>query len=365
MAIDVLDEGFVMRLPPEARSLAVGPRCAVLPDGTAVCSFMHNSKLTANDFIPALCRSSDDGVTWKEEGPVWPDLAERWSIFVSIGRDLAGQLFLFGSRTPIDSPGETFWSEATQGLKQNELIWARSHDGGLTWSEPRPMPMPIPGSAEAPGALCVTRRGRWLAPYSPYNTFDPRLNVDRGQVLAVFSDDLGKTWRHSSMLRFAEPDSGGAEAWLVELADGRLVGAAWHLHYAAGGDYPNAFALSHDGGETWSATHSTGVMGQSTALAPLPDGRLLFVYNQRRHGEPGVWLAVARPDEGDFGIEEQALVWRAEAPTQHGTSGEHAEWGDFSFGEPSVALLSRDTLLVTLWCIQPLGRGIQYVRVRL
>lgn len=47
-----------------------------------------------------------------------------------------------------------------QGLKQNELVWSRSLDAGATWDTFRVIPMPIPGSAEAPGAMCRTRGDR-------------------------------------------------------------------------------------------------------------------------------------------------------------------------------------------------------------
>lgn len=339
--------------------LAVGSRCVLDATGQLLCSCMCTAALGTNDFLPVLCRSTDLGATWSEPLPIWPHLRDRWSFFVSLSRDAAGRLFLFGSRSPIDTPGEPFWSDATQGLKQNELIWSMSLDNGRTWPEPTVVPMPIPGAAEAPGALCVSRAGRWLGPYSPYRTFDPDLHVERNQVVVVHSDDEGKSWRHTALLRF-DAASSAAEAWLVELSDGRLLGTCWHLGAA---ERPNAFALSHDGGLSWRPTRSTGILGQSTALAALPDNRALFVYNQRRHGEVGVWLAVVRPSDDDFGVEANAIVWRAETPTQSGTSGEHADWSDFGFGEPSVTVLQDGTWLVTLWCAQPSGRGIRYVRL--
>lgn len=365
MHFRALQEGFVAQATGGSgpRAIAVGPRAVALSAGEVLCSCGFTSGLSVNDFMPVLFRSTDGGTSWLEQGPVWPHLHDRWSIFASISRDASGRLFLFGSRSPVDQKGELFWSDATQGLKQNELIWATSKDGGRTWTEPTVVPMPIPGAAEAPGALCVTRKGRWLAPYSPYHTFDPGLRVDRNQVVLVYSDDQGKSWKHTSMLRFDDVQSGGAEAWAIELGDGRLLGTTWHLSYH-GLEHPNAFAVSTDGGTTWGPTRSTGILGQSTALAALPDGRGLFIYNQRKHGEPGVWLAVVRPTDTDFGVETNEIVWRAETRTQKGTSGEHAEWSDFSFGEPSVTRLHDDTLLVTLWCIQPSGRGIRFVRLK-
>ena len=202
--------------------------------------------------------------------------------------------------SPIERPGEPLWSEATQGLKQNELIWAISTDGGASWSDPQPIAKPTVGSVEAAGPICVTRSGRWLAVYSPYNSFDPQLVVPRNQVVILRSDDEGQSWQHTAMLRFPQPGAGGAESWVAELSDGRLVGTAWNVDLSAKTEFPNVFALSCDGGISWSPTRSTGVMGQSTALCAYRAGRVLFVYNQRRHGEPGVWLAVARPTEATW-----------------------------------------------------------------
>jgi hypothetical protein len=340
---------------------------------------MVQSQLGINDFQPMLARSADGGQTWSEAQPLWPHLTERYSIFGSVSRAPDGHLLYFGTRYPIDTPGESFWSDATQGLKANELFWSRSTDDGRTWAEPQVIPMPIPGAAEAPGALTVTRSGRMICCYAPYNTFNPQLAVDRSQIVALHSDDAGQTWRHNSMIRFASEHSTGAEAWVIELADGRLLGTTWHMNQQDKTDHPNAYALSLDGGDTWLPTRSTGIMGQSTSLAALPDGRALFIYNQRKHGEPGVWLAVVRPTADDFGIESNEIAWRAQTRTQSGSSGEHPEWTDFSFGEPAVALLPAHTLrlrpglalntvkgqalLLVLWCVQPQGQGIRYVRL--
>lgn len=365
MSWKTLDTGFVCRQSPIARGtdIAIGPRLAVAANGDVVCSFMFSAHTATNDFVPALARSSDGGKTWSAPQIVWPHLSKQWSIFVGISRDWhSNRLYLYGTRCKIESPGETNWSTQTQGLKANELIWSVSNDDGRTWTEPTVIPMPIPSSAEAPGPMCTTKSGRWLACYAPYRTFDPNLKVDRSQVVAVYSDDQGKTWRHNSMLRFAKQESNGAEAWLIELADGRLLGTSWVI-LDDGTESSNAYAVSKDNGSTWSPTNSTGTLGQTTALLALSDGRAVFVYNQRKHGEPGVRAAVVKPTEQSFGIEFDDYLWKAETRTQSASSGSHDEWSDFSFGEPSLVQLADGTFLAAIWCIQPSGSGIRYVKL--
>ncbi len=366
MPFETLHEGWVTG-PGDAKPdprVAAGPRVLRHPSGKIVCSFLRQSALGINDFQPYLTHSHDNGTTWETAWPAWPQLADRWSIFATLSGDAAGNLYLYGMRTPIDHAGETFWSDATQGLKQNELIWAISTDLGRTWSEPHPFAMPIPGSAEAPGPICVTTSGRWLAVYSPYHTFDPKVRVDTQSVIAMRSDDRGESWQHAAMLTFSEPNSNGAEAWVAQLDDGRLVGTGWHIDLAGQAEYPNGYAISDDNGTTWSPTRSTGTMGQSTALCRTEENRVWFVYNQRKHGTPGVWLALANPTKDEFKIVDQAIGWQAPETTRSGSSGDHDEWTDFAFGEPSLAVLDDDTLLLVLWCIQADGKGIRCVRLR-
>ena len=145
--------------------------------------------------------------------------------------------------TPVGRPGRELVGRRAPGAQAERpgLGAVARRRSPLDAGRPS-IPMPIPGSAEAPGPLTVTSRGRWIACYAPYNTFDPSVVVDRNQIVAVFSDDEGRTWRHTSMLRFADPDAGGAEAWVVELSDGRLVGTCWSMSLATGVDTPIPFA---------------------------------------------------------------------------------------------------------------------------
>lgn len=367
-SFQVLDQGFIYKCPgPEDAPVAATSRCVVTRVGELLCSFMTQSALGRNDFVPCLASSADGGATWHSRGPIWPALRDRYSMNTSISRAEDGTLFLFGGRTPRD-PGvkdESFWNQATLGILPNEMIWSRSTDDGQTWSDPRAFPLPLPGAAEVPAPLCPLRSGRWVAPYSPHNTFDPELEVDLRHVVLMISDDRGGHWRHTSALRVQEDDSYLAEAWVTQLDDDRLLATSWHLLRGDGDDYPNVYALSADGGDTWSPTADTPIHGQSAGLTPLPGGRVLMAYNQRRHGEPGVRLALARPTESDFGLLYDQLVWKAAVPSQNNTSGKSTEWTDFAFGEPAVTVLPHDQALVMFWCIQPDGAGVGYVKIQL
>lgn len=296
MRFETISEGFVFNSKEcEKFSVAAGPRSVFLDDGEIICTYMIQSALGINDFVPMISRSKDGGITWKVQGPIWPELQDKYSIFCSISRSSQGELFLYGTRTKIDQKGESFWCDELLGLKENKLFWSKSTDNGYTWSEQKEIPMKIPGAAEAPGAMCITRNGDWIVVYSPCNTFDPTLKVDRNQVVALCSRDNGITWEHTSMLRFENINSGGAEAWAIELADGRLLGTCWHQNYDGDCDYPNPYAISNDQGRTWMPFKYTNIMGQSTSLAPLPDGRAIMAYNQRKYGELAYGLQLQIP----------------------------------------------------------------------
>ena len=365
MKFEKIDEGFVRQNEAEEDGLiSTGPRSALTSDGEELlCTYALTRELGTNDFVAVLSRSSDGGKTWSHEGPVFKHWRSQYSVAGSICAAPTGEHYFHAMRTPIDEPGETFWNDETSGMKQNELVWTRSGDGGHTWQEPAVVPMHAPCSAEAPGAICITRNGGMLLPYAPYNTFE-LTEVERNHVVVVRSSDGCRSWSHASMLRFDEGCS-GAEAWVIELADGSLLGTSWLTSVDGKLDFPNAYAMSSDGGQTWRSTGSTGTMGQSTALAALPDGRALFLYNDRKGTLPGVRMAVCRPTETDFGIEHDDLVWSAARPTQSDSSKGHSEWTDFSFGEPSATVMPDGTVFVALWSHQPGASGIPYVLLKL
>src|SRR6476661_7179206 len=100
MRFEFLTEGFVSRREPSAsQPIAVGSRTVQTGSGDILCSYMVQSALGVNDFVPMLSRSSDAGKTWEEESAIWPDLIESQSLFGSISRAPSGELFMYGIST--------------------------------------------------------------------------------------------------------------------------------------------------------------------------------------------------------------------------------------------------------------------------
>ena len=364
MKFQIISEGYVSRHHIGTDTgMVCCPRCVIGRSGDIYCSFIAQSALGINDFKPMICKSSDGGNTWSEPLLIWPDLVDRFSIFGSISSSIKGEFFFYGTKTYIENKGESFWSEDVQGIKQNELVWSQSLDSGESWTELKVIPLPDTGSAEAPGPLCKTTDGRLLCCYAPYNTFNPLIKVRKDSVICLWSNDHGNSWNHSPMITFPYSDSNGAESWLIELSDGRLLGTSWHIRRQS--DEPNAYAISYDSGETWSETLSTGIMGQSTSLAAFEDGRALFVYNQRKYGEIGVWMALVNPSPNNFGTLINEKIWGAKTASKIQGHTNPDDWTNFSFGEPSALMLPDNQVLVVLWACDKTQSQIIYVKVEL
>ena len=147
----------------------------------------------------------------------------------------------------------------------------------------------------------------------------------------------------------------GAEAWVIELSDGTLLATSWQVNQKNGEDpLPNAFAVSHNGGESWSPTASTEILGQSTSLMARNDGYALFAYNQRLRVPYGIGVAQVKPGQDSFGIGTNVLAWSADQSSKN-RSNEFKKWTDFSFGEPSFVQLENGDAILMFWKQDELG----------
>ena len=243
-----------------------------------------------------LCSFGVDGGAFVHGGTDWArstDGGETWSLEGTIlapttdpRTTAALKLSLAAGGQTVFAYGARSYPAAGQGFGhiRNEPVLCRSTDGGRTWSVPSVVPMPADCPLEISHGALPLASGRLLAPAATLPAQD-RLGE---QVLVAISEDGGHTWPRHAVV-FADPQRryGYFEQKLAELAPGHLIATAWTVTLGDVADQPDSFALSHDNGLTWGPARSTGISGQTMTAIPLGGDRLLVLYN-RRYGDQAI-----------------------------------------------------------------------------
>ncbi|WP_167859463.1 sialidase family protein [Paenibacillus cymbidii] len=162
-----------------------------------------------------------------------------------------------------------------------EMWGIRSADQGNTWSEPQQIDYghSYTGSINN---VTVLGSGRIVMSFS-YLT---RRQTGCFTSTAIFSDDHGQTWKHSTSDLVLDnggghSESGAVEPVTVELPDGRI----WMVIRTQTGRLYESFSV--DGGESWSDMQQTSFVSSNSpaGLLRLRDGRILMCWNHGK-GEP-------------------------------------------------------------------------------
>ena len=240
--------------------------------------------------------------------------------------------------------------------------WARSTDGGRTWSAPEVIPMPCDCALEISHGILALSSGRLQAPAATLPSQD-RLGE---RVLAAISDDGGRTWP-AHAVEFEDPDKrlGYFEQKLTELAPGRAMAVCWTVTLGDVADRPDSFTISNDDGSTWGPARSTGLHGQTMTPVPLGDDRLLVLYN-RRYGEQGIVMALVTFTEEAWTVHHESIMYDANARRERPADLESGvqELDTFAFGFPTAIRLQDGTYLATYWCQENSAFGIRWTKLR-
>ena len=246
-----------------------------------------------------------------------------------------------------------------------EFLLLRSQDGGHTWTDPRPIEPPLVGPCfELCCPVTPLADGRWLLPTSTWRSWDGEC-PNGMKMISFVSADQGRSWpEYIDVL--ADPE-GGVIYWeskILELADGRLLAAAWAYDEAASADRPNQYALSADGGRTWSAPRSTGLTGQTLTPLVLEDGRVLCAY--RRMDETGLWANLSHIEGDEWVNEACEPLWGARASDLTGASESMAEnFQVLRFGAPCLTQLADGAVLAAFWCYEDCVSNIRWFELRI
>lgn len=338
---------------PHVRSVhAYFPSVVNLGGGELVASVALAQAFEAADMRTHICRSADHGATWTHEGPVpVEDGGRLMSDAARITLLPDGRIVMFMVRHDrTGHPDDGLTNPETLGFVATELLLLESGDGGRTWSAPRGLEPPLEGpSFELCSPITVLRDGRWLLPTQTWQDWDGRC-PNGIRMVAFVSHDEGRTWPEYRDVMHEDRCVYHWESKAVELGDA-LLATAWVYDADAGADRPNHYALSRDGGETWTPPASTGLLGQTLTPFALDDERLLCVY--RRMDRPGLWAQLAHLDGDRWVNGACAPLWGADTGGLTGESRNmSANFAVLRFGAPCITRLDGDTLHVAFWCYE-------------
>jgi sialidase-1 len=363
----VLETGLLYRNPkPHTRSIhAYFPWVVSLPNGEMLATLCLGQAFEATDLHTWLARSRDNGVTWELEGRLCADIPDRLmtdASRISIMPD--GELVVFLVRHDrSDHPDEGFTNTENLGFVPTELFLMRSNDGGHTWTEPEPLEPPLVGpSFELCSPITPLRDGRWLLPTATWRGWDG-FCPNGMRTVAFVSHDRGRTWpEYMDLYGGASGSLIHFESKVVELADGRLLSAAWRHEEATAKDFPNQYVVSRDGGRTWTPPASTGLHGQTGTPLVLPDDRILYVY--RRIDRPGLWAALVRLEENQWITESQTPLWgTSEAGLTAHSDNMAQNFQVLRFGAPCLNYAPDGAIFVAFWCVEDCVSNIRWFRL--
>ena len=367
--IECTGTGLVYRNPKaHVRSVhAYFPSVAVMDNGDLLCSLVLGEAFESPDCHTYIARSADQGDSWQLLGPIYPGTTDR---LTSDGSRITalpgGEVVAFMVRSDrTDHPDEGLTNPENLGFVPTELLLLRSGDYGQTWTEPRPITPPLVGpSFEKCCPITPLQDGTWLLPTSTWQGWDG-YNPNGHMMLALVSHDRGATWpEYVEVMRDPEQHVVFWESKIVELADDRLLAVAWAYDRAAAQDRPNQYALSHDGGASWSTPTSTGLTGQTLTPFVLPDGRILSIY--RRTDQPGLWANLSHL-EGDDWVNDSCLgLWGTGSSDLTGASENMVEnFQVLRFGAPCITALPDGTLFVAFWGYEDCVSNIRWFKLRI
>ena len=228
-------------------------------------------------------RSTDGGASWAEPQPLNANAA------FDEGADSSVRIFPDGEANWVAVWRSTDDLEGTIGGDW-DLLYARSTDGALSWTDPRPLSSNagVDSALDYTFTLLTDGQGNWVAAWTSEDDLGGTIGEDR-DILFARSTDGGANWSDVQPLNSnaAVDIRSDSSVWLGTDGMGVLV-AAWNSADDVGGtvgeDWDILFARSTDGGTSWTEveplnSNATIDSGNDISVKLATDG-------------VGTWLAI-------------------------------------------------------------------------
>jgi sialidase-1 len=373
--IAILGTGLIYRNPkPHVHAIhAYFPSVVQLANGELLCSLVLGEAFDAANCHTYLARSVDQGQTWHLQGAIYPGTMDRLTSDAARLTALpdGGTVAFMVRSDRSDHPEEGLANPENLGFVPTETLLLWSRDAGHTWSSPEILHPPLVGpSFELCCPIVPLRDGRWFLPTSTWRGWDG--DCPNGMKMVAFiSHDGGRSWpEYRDVMRDPEQRIIYWESKICELPDGRLLAVAWVYDQVAGTDLPNHYAISADGGNSWSVPQSTGLQGQTPTPYVLDDarkdgagsGQVLLVY--RRIDRPGLWANLSHLEGDRWVNDDETPIWGAATQRLTGDSDNMVQnFQALRFGAPCVVRLADGTIFVAFWCYEDCVSVIRWYKL--
>jgi hypothetical protein len=361
--------------PPEKR-IAFFTNLYRLRSGIWLCGFQVGSGKHSPDSAIEVCRSEDQGKTWKPLGlhletrvASAPGSLSAPALF----EVFPGRLLLFATWFDRSDSQRPLFDPVTQGILRSKQLLATSADEGNTWSAWRELPTPGLTGCSATGPIVTWPDGTLAFPLESFKEFGDPLPGRHAAWLLV-SCDGGESF--SPPLMVAQDPLHQVYYWDQRLCatqqPGEFVALFWThdlltqqdrcVHLRRG--------ILKDHAIVSQQIHATTIPGQIAAPLQLADGRLLaFVVDRRgpctltlwqSHDDGHTW-----PEQDRLIIhrhEERASVAPGGAPIDFNQYWE--DMGKWSFGHPALLRLEDNQVLCAYYAGTPDCMSIHWARVK-
>ncbi|MDP6111777.1 MAG: sialidase family protein [Planctomycetota bacterium] len=342
-----------------------------LSETELICFYRCGQAFYSADGVLAKLRSTDGGLTWKQDGLVWEPARDDqpYNYTAPHGAKLRdGSLVLIAYRNDAHNPDRLVANPKTGGMIRAEHLLFRSDDGGQTWSPPEVMELQQQATTDTPSQITELESGRWFLACEQWKDWDdPRpLHI---QGYALFSDDRGRSW--GERLDFPSADNRErmfSHSRYTRMLDGRVCALQWTQQIGGQQDFDLHFTVSDETATRWSEPQPTGIAGQTSWVADLGDGRLAAAYTRREDMKPGI-LALLSHDEGKtWDRKSEVMLWDAVGQEYLGCErvpDYPASHDNIAFGKPNLARMPGGSLLASWWCTQACITHIRFARLRI
>lgn len=367
--VQIDDTGVLFRNPKaHVNSIhAYFPSVVYLGNNEFLASVVLGEAFESTDLWTHLFRSIDGGQNWVNEGALctWPEKGLR-SNAARLTLTPEGHIIAFVMQHDrTDHPNEGLTNSETLGFVPTSMILMRSRNKGETWGAHQVIDPPLVGpSFELCSPITCLKDGRWLIPTSTWQGWEG--DCPNGiRMIALESQDQGESWpTYYDVMHEPDRKTYYWESKIVELPDNRLLSVAWVHDAEQGADRNNHYALSLDGGKSWSQPMDFNIQGQTMTPHVLKDGRVILVY--RRIDSPGLWATLGNFDDTSWVHEPDIPIWGTHIQGLTGNSTNMVDnFTVLRFGAPCITSIDDETLLITFWCYEDCVSVIRWYRLHI